>query len=283
MNVALKLTAAVALAVSMANASAGATGPASADGLPGNGLGNGTGDLIFAYEASGGASILWDLVNPAGGARSDLTFNDILTSPSFTISNAAVSSFVSANPGGRWNIFGLTNVRNTAFGASGSTLRYTQAGAAVTVNGQPNVGFNGANAEGAIDLLAQWVSDANSGGLNASDTLTATPTDAWTFSSDGGKHSANLVGQNSSAGLNSTLGFYSLLIDTTKNRGLSAGPTNALGALLTQTELGSFTFSFNDASGVASLAYAPIPVPPALVLFGSALAGIAGLRRRRAA
>jgi hypothetical protein len=281
MNVALKaLAAAVALAGFVANASAGATGPASADSLPGNGLGNGTGDLIFAYEAIGGASILWDLVNPAGGARSDLTFNDILTSPGFTITNAAVSSFVSANPGGRWNIFGLTNVRNPNFAASGSNLRYSQAGAAVTVNGQPNVGFNGANAEGAIDLLAQWVSNANSGGLNASDTLTATPTDSWTFSAGGGIHSANLVGQNSSAGLNSTLGFYSLLIDTTKNRGLNAAPSNALGTLLTQTNLGSFTFSLNE--GTASLAYAPVPVPPALVLFGSALAGFAGLRRRRA-
>jgi len=280
MNVALKaLTAAVALAGMMANASAASTGPASRDDLPNNGTGTGFGDLVFAYEAQGGASILWDLINPAGGTRSDVNFNDMLTTPGFTISNAAISAFVSANPVGRWNIFGLTNVRNPAFASAGTGLRYTQAGAGVTVANAQAAPITGTALEQSIDLLAQWVSNANSGGLNASDTLLASPTDLFTFSA-GGVHSANIVGQNASSVLNGTLNYWTLLVDPTKNRGLTPSTANALGSPAIATQLGAFTFSLNGTE--AELSYAPIPVPPALVLFGSALAGFAGLRRRRA-
>lgn len=271
------LTAAVALAGFMANASAATTGPASADGLPNNGTGSGIGDLIFAYEGASGLSIIWDLFNPTGGARSDVNFNDMLGAPSFSISNAAVTAFVAANPGGRWNVFGLTNVRNTAFGASGASIRYLQAGGATTLVGSaPNFvsgNSNGANMESFIDNHAGWINAANNGGLNASDTIEAGPADPWQFNTGAG-HGPTMLGQNSAAGLNATMGFWSLLIDPTKNRGLSASATNALGSPVVATQLGSFTFNGEN------LSYAPIPVPPAVWLFGSAMAGLIGLRRR---
>jgi len=275
MKFALKsLTAAVLLA-----AASGAAFAASNDGLPANGVGNGTGDLVFAYEAADGqSSILWDLSNGAD----DLDWTSMLSKTSFSISNTNVTSFVAANPGGRWNIFGLTNTKTS--GTTPSNIVYNKAGVGITVNGAPNLnsttGNTGAKIETAMDTLAQWIADANFGGFPNNGTLTATAADLWQFSSNNhGGASGFLAGQFATGLVDTTLGYWNILIDSTVQRGLSASSSNALGKAPTFAQLGTFNFASN---GNLVYSTAPVPVPAAVWLMGSALAGIAATRRRKA-
>jgi hypothetical protein len=267
------LTAAV-----LAAASAGAFA-ASNDGLPSNGTGTGVGDLMFAYEAADGtASIVWDLAD----GSNDLNWTDLLAATGFTISNVEVSNFISANPGGRWNIFGLTNTKTAG---TGSNMIYNQAGFGVTINGAADpasaTGNTGGKIEGHMDSAAGWISAANGAGLADNGTLTAGEFDAWAFSDNNhGGSSGFLAGQFATGLIGETLGYWTILIDNTVARGLSANDaTKALGRAPFFTQLGNFTLGLDG-----SLAYstAPVPVPAAVWLMGSALAGLGVMRRRKA-
>lgn len=286
MNGTLKaVSAAVLLALGPVSAFA-----ASFEGLPSNGAGTGAGDLMFAYEAQGGlASIVWDLAIVDGANLvDDLNWTSILTSPArngFTISNAAVASFVTANPGGRWNILGLTNTKISGVGAG---ILYDKAGYGLTVNGAgPDINSvtanNGGKIESLMDNNAAWISAANDGGLADNGTLTAGPADPWQFNA-GGTHSNNIAGQNATGLVGETLGYWTILIDNTVTRGLSPSATNAIGKApvfaAVKNDAGTamgFTLAANG-----SLTYAPVPVPAAVWLMGSAIAGLASVRRRKA-
>lgn len=275
MNVTLKtLTAALALVGAVGTASAASNDGVSNTG--GRGTGTGAGDLIFAYEGSNGLSILWDL----SVGNNDLTFNDMKlgVAQPFSITNEAVGSFINSNPGGRWNILSITNIGT----GSGTGFRWTQGGVGVTVNGQPN--FTASNSTGSqmetfVANHGSWITAANNGGFPNNGTLTAGLSDPWQFSAGAG-HSSTLGGQNAAGPLNMTLGFYSILVDPDKPRGLQATSATYRGSPVVATKLGDFTFMFDDATDTATLSYAPVPLPPAALLFGSALAGLVGLKRR---
>lgn len=279
MNVTLKtLTAALALVGVVGTASAASSDGVTAAGA-GRGTGTGAGDLIFAYEGANGLSILWDLAN----GDNDLTFNDmkIGVAKAFSITNAAVGNFINSNPGGRWNILSITNIGTGA----GSSFKWTQGGVGVTVKGQPNFTANnrtGSQMETFVSNHGIWINNANGapGGFPNNGTLTAGTADPWKFDAGAG-HSSTLGGQNATDGLNTTLGFYSILVDPNKPRGgVSITSATYRGSDVIATKLGDFTFMFDDATDMATLAYAPVPLPPAVLLFGSALAGLVGLKRR---
>ena len=281
MNGALKALAAASLmAAGIGNALA-----ASNDGLPTNGTGTGAGDLMFAYEAADGqSSIIWDLSNGAD----DLTWTSILSASAFTISNPGVASFVTANPGGRWNLFGLTNTKTSG---TGSALKYDKAGYGLTIKqGAENFNAPNGNSGGKIEILmdnnAAWISAANAGGLADNGSLVAGAADPWQFSA-GGTHSAFIADQNATGLVGETLAYWTILIDNTVTRGLSSNATNALGkspvfTLVTNAQGQAMGFTFNANGDLSYAAAAPVPVPGAVWLMGSAIAGLAGLRRRKA-
>lgn len=288
MNVSLKaVSAAVLLALGSASAFA-----ASNDGVTvGKGAGTGAGDLVFAYEAVGGqASIVWDLAIFSGASvTDDLTWTSILSSPArngFSITNTAVSSFLAANPGGRWNIFALTN---TKVSGTGSSLKYDKAGYGLTINGTPDAApataNNGAKLESLMLNNAAWIQAANEGGIADNGTLVAGPADAFQFNA-GGTHSNLIAAQNATGLVGETLGYWTILIDNTSTRGLSPSPTNAQGKLPTiaavKNDAGQamgFTLAANGALTYGQVQ--PVPVPAAVWLMGSAVAGLAGIRRRK--
>lgn len=273
MNVVQKTLTAVLLA-------AGSTGAfaASSDGLPSNGTGSGVGDLMFAYEAADGtASIVWDLSDGAN----DLNWTDMLSATGFTISNVDVSNFIAANPDGRWNIFGLTNTKTTG---TGSTIVYDQAGFGVTVNGPADptsaTGNTGGKLEGLMDNAAAWIAAANAGGIEENGALVAGEFDAWAFSDNNhGGSSGFLAGQFATGLIGDTLGYWTILIDDSVARGFSASATNALGRAPIFNQLGAFTLGLD---GSLTYSTAPVPVPAAVWLMGSALAGLGVMRRRKA-
>ncbi len=294
MNFAVKsLSAAVLLAAGSMSALAASNDSVVVDNVTRFGNGTGVGDLMFAYEAKDaeGApkSILWDLSNGAD----DLTFASVLTSPAFTINNAAVTAFVAANPGGRWNLFGLTNTRKSG-NVNQSTMVWNDGGYALTINmgadGLANaadtVAVNGGVVEGAMVNNAQWIAAANAAGLTDNGTIEAGAADPWQFNA-GSTHSAFIASQNATGLVGDTLGFWTILIDDTVARGLSASPTNAKGrpAIFSQVldaQGNPFAFTFAANGDLTYAAAAPVPVPAAVWLMGSALAGLAATRRRKA-
>lgn len=284
MNLILKAVPA-ALLLALGSTSAFA---ASNDGLPTRGAGTGEGDLVFAYEAPGGqASIVWDLAIFNGtDVADDLTWTSILNGPNangFSISFQPVVDFVTANPGGRWNIFGLTN---TKVSGVGSSLLYDNGGYGLTINGDPDVnaptGNTGGKIEGLMQSNANWLVLANEGGLQDNGALVASASDPWSFIASG--HSELIAAQNATGLVGETLAYWTILIDNTVTRGLGANPSNAQGrapffTAVTNSSGAPMGFTFT-ADG--TLNYSPVPVPAAVWLMGSAIAGLGALRRRKA-
>lgn len=280
------LAAGILLAVGASNAlAASSDNVVDATGATKLGTGTGVGDLIFAYEAGDASgSILWDLSN----GTDDLTFNSILTSARFTISNPEVTAFVTANPGGKWNIFGLTNSRKSGT-AGASNMVWNKGGYALTVNTGDNATVDaadisaqtGGGIEGFMVNNAQWIKAANEGGLADNGTLVATPSDPFQFN-NGGLHSAFIGGQNATGLVDQTLGFWTILINDTLTRGLNAnsgarGASAIASMVMLEGKPAGFTFA-----STGELTYAPVPVPAAVWLMGSALVGLGATRRRKA-
>jgi len=255
---------------------------ASNAGLPGIGTQTDPGDLVFAYAAADGqSSIVWDLSN----GSDDLTWGSVLTSAGFTISNAAVSDFVTANPGGRWAVFGLTN---TSVGGTAANLQYDQAGFGLTIaGGAPNVdapnGNKGGPHRAELRNSAAWIAAANEGGLPNNGTLRAGAADPWIFLSE------NPIADQAASGLvGETLAYWTILIDNTVTRGFNdTQPNRALGnapffTQVTNAQGEAMGFTFAADGSLSYGAIQPIPVPAAVWLMGSALAGLGALRRRQA-
>jgi hypothetical protein len=290
MKLALKtLAAGVLLATGASNALAASNDSVVVNNVNQFGGGSGTGDLVFAYEAldiNGAAqSILWDLSNGAD----DLTFTSILSSGAFTINNPDVTAFVAANPGGRWNLFGLTNTKKSGSN-NNANMTWNKGGYALTVNTGTDMTVNAADitavtggaVEGFMVNNAQWIAAANNAGFTDNGTLTAGPADAWQFNA-GATHSAFIANQNATGLVGDTLGFWTILIDDTVTRGFSPSASNAKGRsaiasmVMLEGKPAGFTFAANG-----DLSYAPVPVPAAVWLMGSAIAGLGVMRRRKA-
>jgi len=289
MNVALKtLAAGVLLAAGATNALAASNDSVVVNNVNQLGGGTGAGDLVFSYEAldiNGAAqSILWDLSNGAD----DLTFTSILSSGAFTINNPVVTAFVADNPGGRWNIFGLTNTKKSGSN-NNSNMVWNKGGYALTVNTGADKTVNAADiapvtggvVEGAMINNAQWINAANEAGFPDNGTLTAGPADAWQFNA-GSTHSALIAGQNATGLVGETLGFWTILINDTLTRGFSAtsgarGAQASASMLMLNGQPAGFTLYANG-----DLEYSPVPVPAAVWLMGSAIAGLGVMRRRKA-
>jgi len=278
MNGPLKaIAAALFLAVGSSSAFA-----ASNAGLPGIGTQVDPGDVVFAYAAADGqSSVVWDLSNGAD----DLSWGSVLASTGFTISNGIVSDFVAANPGGRWAVFGLTN---TKVGGTAANLQYDQAGFGLTVTGgAPDVdvsnGNNGGKIEAQLRISGDWLTAANNGGLPNNGALLATAADNWLFLPGNG-----IAAQNAAGLVGDTLAYWTILIDNTVTRGLSANvPNKALGnapffAPATNGQGQAMGFTFAADGSLSYAAMQPVPVPAAVWLMGSALTGLGVLRRRPA-
>ena len=131
-----------------------------------------------------------------------------------------------------------------------------------------------------MDNAAAWISAANAGGLTDNGTLLAGEFDGWSFSDNNhGGSSGFLAGQFATGLIGETLGYWTILIDNTVTRGLSASPTNAQGRAPFFSQLGNFTLGVD---GSLTYSTAPVPVPAAVWLMGSALAGLGVMRRRKA-
>lgn len=253
------LAAAVALA---ALSSSGAYAATSGDNTV-----SGISDVVFqALDIATGNTVSWDLSRT--GANADLTtadFYSLAGGLSFSLSDTTVSGFLAnVAPGNlKWRVMGVAqdNVAPTNFGATLTSISVPAPGTRPAsqlnttaqlnsfLNALGNVGLdNSAKLINAGTAAVSWV--------NVAETYIFASTPA-----DKNSNPPNSLGD---------LSFYYVHRDPTKSLSAASG--------IRVDKLGSFNLSN---SGVLSYNVAAIPVPAAAWLFGSALAGIAGITRRK--
>lgn len=271
---------AVALAASGALAQAATTGSAAFTG---------NGDVIFQlFNPATQDTLTWDLSGVAGTSGGDMTAIEFAgTTPgvapaitSFSLSNATLDAFLvgmDVNTA-QWRILGATNIPGVPitnpspnYGAllTSSTLPNVAAlSAAGLTNPVPNINSLAGNlgSTAGLDNNAQVVPFSNTlanfvvgGGFPG--TLPLTNVGGSVTAKTGlGAIDFYFVHRNPAAGLNQF--------------------TGNIGGVQT-AYLGIFDLTWDGAS--ASLNFNPtvIPLPPAVWLFGSALAGIAGIARHK--
>ena len=231
---------------------------------------NGSGDVILAMRNFDSTeSLFWDLSVGANDLTATDFYNDL--SLSFSISNATVSSWIGANASKgplTFNLFGLSEV----LGASSNPFLPPEAnpavGGVVTV-GNLALQDSGLQVRQSVDSLQQFINAGlNPAGFPDNGVLiTDNPANNAFFGKLG--HGENLFGMPASGKVDGpTLAFYFVQQDPN-----ASGATQASVDPIA-TQLGSFTLT-QDA-----LTYAPVPVPAAVWLFGSVLAGLLGMRRR---
>lgn len=243
-----KIAAAVALAAVAVNANAAFD----IDGSTGVGTGNGSGSVVLALlndTTNVDTSLSVDLGITTGEfLAGSVAFGNLLD----PAAAAAVAKFVAASTGTiSWDVVGRINDGpNVKIGFLSTVTSYT--GNAITQSSL----FSAAGGQGT--WIASNFANANSGADSMVEYADAT--------SIGGaldpNHTNILVNQRVAMGDSAM--FDAVLFDTTTGGG-------------TPLNLGVMTFDG------ASLEYAAVPVPAAVWLFGSALVGLVGAARRRAA
>lgn len=265
----------------------GAQAAPSTDGFPTLGTGDGSGDVFLAVvDGANTQSILIDL---SGGGLGDLTITDVRNfasgnpGGSFTLNalpglNDYLANF--AGSGFRYNLFGLSNVQDM-----GARTVGTDFGAGVTVD-TPFAPQTGGTLQGSMgNVLAQWVLDNNAAGLTDNSFLLAGNTDLhfWDpIAND--RHGNNILGGDATVDIDLTVDFDFLR----KQAGnldddfvvvpefmIIPGSDNLP---IVSERLGTWTLASNG-----ELTFTAVPVPGAVWLLGSAVAGLAGVGSRRKA
>lgn len=240
---------------------------------------DGSGDVILVMRnAANTETLFWDLST----GPNDLTSNDFRNdlALAFSINDAAVNGWVGANIGAgplTFNIFGLSEV--LAPPPANPFLPPDPNPAVGGVMTVPSLAItqDGAQTQNSVNELQQFMAGVNSEGFVDNGVLvTNNPAGNAFFGNN--FHGTNLFGMGASGAVNGgLLPFFFLQQDPL------AGPGAQGGLPQVASLLGAFDFSFD--TGVATLTYtgAQVPVPPAVWLFGSAIAGLAGVRRRKTA
>lgn len=229
---------------------------------------NGSGDTILVMKnAANTETLIWDL----SFGSLDLTSSEFydFAVPAFSASNAAVTDWINANGGNvSYNIFGLSEIRAIVTNPFQPTPPNPNVGGVLTVSGGVNLQDNGGQVSDQVNSLQQYISSVNSAGLTDNGVLVVDVPSSLAFFG-AGAHGEAMFGMGATGGLGDPLEFWYVQQD----------PAAAVGTQTTvdpvATRLGTFTLTAD------ALSYQPVPVPAAAWLFGSAIAGLAGLRRRR--
>lgn len=262
-----------------------ASGPMAQAATSGSASLTGNGDVIFQlFNPATQDTLTWDLSGIVGTSGGDMTAIEFAGSPpgvspaitSFSLANAALDTFLAGMDVGtaQWRILGSTNIPGAS--AAVASPNY---GALLTSSTLPNVGtltaFQYTNPVNQIKSLA----DNLGGGVGLDNNAAVIPVSNLLagFTANGTLPVANVGGtQTAKTGLGA-IDFYYV------HRNPTIGANQFAPGSVQVSHLGFFELTWDGAT--ASLNFNPtvIPVPAAVWLFGSALAGLAGIARRKSA
>lgn len=236
---------------------------ANSDNITNSGLGD---TVLVMKNFDNTETLIWDL----SVGLNDLTAADFYnTNASFSISDATVTTWINDNAGLgdiSFNIFGLSEVKS---GPGFPPPPHPNVGGVVTVANLAPLG-SGNLVQSQVDLLQTQIdANVNPAGLPDNGVLVITDPASSAFFGNG-NHDANLFGSAATGTVGGgPLDFYYIQMDPNLASVLEQTGQPALNTLLGQFELTP-----------AALTYTAVPVPAAVWLFGSALIGLVGIRRR---
>lgn len=239
---------------------------------------DGSSDVIFMMlNPNNNETFIWDLSLPG----SDLQTADFYTNEpgptgtipdQFTLQNAELNAFIAAAGSDfgtlRWRVVGL-GLDNTA-----DPIR--NFGALVTSSSVP--GSNNPGQTFQVTAFNTLLNNVGSLGLDA-DGVAGTADDSAVFAA-GSIVSWNTLAEGAAFSNQAKTGFEGPGLNMYWVHRAKTGAINVAGSIDVDTA-GYFNLQWDADAGVATLGYA-VPVPAAVWLFGSALAGLAGIKRRKA-
>ena len=276
------------IAAALSACLAGGAYAASTDGLPNTGGGDGmSGDLILAaVNQARTQSLVWDLSSSIAGLE-DVTHGGLLNwaaanpGGSFTLNNATVSGLIDAT--WDWHVFSFANVQTPD--SMSSPAESINVGVLTTVDAPINPSqFLGGDLRSSINDTATWVGLNTAQGLD-NNVVVATDADPWFWTDAFSRHGDFAFSTDITTGVGGTLDVQLLK----QQNGPIADAfdfmtfMNVVGTNNLPTELsdvGSFTFAAN---GDLTFNTTVVPVPAAVWLMGSAIAGLGAVRRKAAA
>ena len=276
----LKLAAA-ALSTCVAS-SAYALGGTSMDGQPNPTGGDGiSGDLVLAaVNGSGTQSLLWDLSAAIPGLE-DMNLGGFMdwasTNPGgmFTVNNGTVGSLIDNS--WDWHVFAMANNQDAT--------TVTNFGVLTTVDSVVNPATTGTTLELSMTGPANWVinRNVNPGMLTDDGVLTATDSDTWFCDNGLNEHGANIFTTDATVSVGDIVDVQ-FLSKQAGSRETTFDPVLGLvfgvdDSAISIADIG--TFQLFDNGDLKFTAAAPVPVPAAVWLFGSAALGLGSITRRK--
>lgn len=176
--------------------------------------------------------------------------------------------FTGSNTGDiRWNVAAVNNFNNALSNAA--TYGYMTTSNDTAANIKTNMDGSLASIDNAIGYgkgFAQAVNVNNNAALN--DTTSSTGGASYAGAGSWNNNFGGVVGFNNDAGLGESMSFYQVAY----NESFDASVVNQLAGMFSLASNGNLTYTVGGA---------PVPVPPALWLLGSALVGLVGVSRRK--
>ena len=222
--------------------------------------------VLFAYDAADDDTYFVDL---------GVTGQDLVNAASVDLTDAGLATFLSNNAGAQWTIIASVNDTDVVGGPPAL-------GASLANNGVVSTSTSGSPAElvgsGAIaqaGIMNDWLAlvQTASGGLDSFGVAGTDPVSA-NAPRNGGFFNDSLIAVGGSSAI-----FYSQA--NPADGALQSDPALTTQVGTAGTALQSAASLGNDGSVQVNVSTAVVPVPAAAWLFGSALAGLTVIRRRK--
>ena len=220
--------------------------------------------VLFAFDSADNDTYFVDL---------GVSGQDLVNSTSVNLTDSGLAGFLSSNAGAQWTVIASVNDTTSVGGPPAGGASLLNSGVVGSSSTGSAVGTDGTTNDQQRAIMNAWLSDvqAASGGLSSFGVAGTDPVSSDN-ARNGGFFNNSLISVGSSSAL-----YYSQANPADSTTFADANVVSQVGtdgAALTAallTDLGEF--SANNVSAV--------PVPAAAWLFGSALAGLTVIRRRK--
>lgn len=217
--------------------------------------------VLFAYDAADNDTYFVDL---------GVTASDIQLGAQVSLTDGGLASFLSSNAGSQWTIIGSINDLTPVAGPPAIGQSFANNGYISTSTTGINVGTSGADNEAQQNVMNDWLAvvQAASGGASSSFGVLGTDPAAADASRNNGFFEASLIAVGGTSSV-----FYAQAEPST-------GASQADDAIVTQISAAGIP-AVAGVTGLGEISVTSVPVPAAAWLFGSALAGLTVIRRRK--
>lgn len=220
--------------------------------------------VLFAYDAADDDTYFVDL---------GVTGQDLVNAASVDLTDAGLATFLSNNAGAQWTIIASVNDTDNVGGPPAVGASLANSGVVSTsLSGAP-VGSDGTTNDQQRLIMNDWLADvqAASGGASSFGVAGTDPSSA-DAARNGGFLNNSLIAVGGSSAI-----YYS---QANPADGATLADSNVVNQVGTAGTIAQSAASLNE-SGTIQVNVAAVPVPAAAWLFGSALAGLTVIRRRK--